>query len=150
MRGMALEYPFVMLVAFVVIIVVIGIVATVLKGRFVPEDGNPIDVRYACSNLNNSQISYDNFKTLIYGFFTEQCKNFVGELKETVTFEDMQRAVQEIDEKIKIVKISECSLPTVSARTLYVCCGEVLEKNKVINIIRKEIKNSDVLICVME
>jgi hypothetical protein len=150
MKGMALEYPFTLIVAVVVILVMIGIIATVLKGKLIPEDTNIVDVRYACSQLNNSQISYDNFKVLVYGFFTEQCKNFVGKLKETVTLQDMERAVEEVDERIKVIQVSECSMPTVSARTLYVCCGESLEKNKVINIVRKEIKNSDVLICVIE
>jgi len=150
MKGMALEYVFATVVAVVVIFVMIEIISTILKGKLIPENPNIVDVRYACSQLNNTQISYENFKTLVYGFFTEQCKNFVGRLKESVTLEDMQRAVKEVDEKIKVIPISECGFPTISARTLYVCCGNVLEKNKVINIVRKEIKNSDVLVCVIE
>lgn len=147
---MELEYVFVMVIAVVVILVMIGIISNLLKGKPVPDGGNIIDVKYACTQYNNSKITYENFKTLIYGFFTEQCENFVGELKETITLQDMQRAVGDVDKNINVVPISACNFPTISARTLYVCCNETLTKNKVINIVRKEIKNSDVLVCVME
>jgi len=147
MKGVALEYIFVIVVAVVVIFVGIGIMTNVIKPGIIPRTNQVVDVKYACIQYNETKISFENFKTLLYGFLTDQCKYFVGELKETITVDDLKSAAKEIDETVDVILLSNCELPTISAHNLYVYCNETLEKDKTFNITRKEIKNSDVLIC---
>lgn len=147
MKGMALEYIFVIFIAVVVIIVGVGILTNIINPGIVPQTNQVVDVRYACVQYNETKITFENFKTLLYGFLTDQCKYFFGEPKETITFDDLKRAAKEIDKSVNVILLSNCRAPTISAHNLYVCCSENLEKDKTINITRKEIKNSDVLVC---
>lgn len=147
MKGMALEYVFVILVGVVVFVVGVGIAKNILNPGSFPQTDHSVDVRYACIQYNESEIGFENFKTLLYGFLTGQCKYFVGELREGATIDDMKRAVKEIDKTVNVILLSSCESPTINAHNLYVCCNETLEKYKTFNITRKELKNSDVLIC---
>jgi len=147
MKGMVLEYVFAITVAIVVILVGIGIAANVIGPGIVPKMDQVVDVEYACIQYNETKITFESFKTLLYGFLTDQCKYFVGEVKETVTMDDLKRAVKEIDKSVSVIVLPACEMPTVGAHNLYVCCKETLGKDVNFNITRKEIKNSDVLLC---
>jgi len=147
MKGMVLEYVFVIAVAVVVILVGIGIATNVISPGVVPKTDQVVDVKYACIQYNETTVGFESFKTLLYGFLTDQCKYFTGNLKETVTVDDLKRAVKEIDKSVSVIILPMCEMPTVEAHNLYFCCKENLEKGKTFNITRKEIKNSDVLIC---
>ena len=147
MKGIALEYVFVIFVVVVAILVGIGIMTNVITPGIIPRTNQIVDVRYACIQYNETKINFESFETLLYGFLTDQCKYFVGELKEAATVDDLKRVAKEIDETVDVVLLSRCELPTISAHNIYLCCNETLEKNKTFNITRKEIKNSDVLIC---
>jgi hypothetical protein len=147
MKGMALKYVFAIIVAVVVILVSIGILRNIIGPGVIPQTNQIIDVRYACVQYNDTRITFGNFKTLLYGFLTDQCKYFVGRLKEAATVDNLKEAVKEIDENVDVFLLSGCELPTISAHNLYLCCNSTLDKDKTFNITRKEIKNSDVLIC---
>lgn len=142
---MALEYVFAVIVAVVFIFVSVSI--SILKPDIIPNTNHVIDVRYACVQYNDTEIDFESFKTLLYGFMTDQCKYFTGKLKQSATIDDLKRAATEIDKKVNVVTLSSCEMPTAAAGNLYLCCSEVLEKDKTFNITRKEITNSDVLIC---
>jgi hypothetical protein len=147
MKGMALEYVFVVIVAVVAIVVGISMLTNIISPGIIPPMNQVVDVKYACAQYNETKITFENLKTLLYGFLTDQCKYFVGELKETATIDDLKRAAKEINKNIAVVVLSSCELPTISAHNLYIYCNSTLEKDKTFNITRKEIKYSDVLIC---
>jgi hypothetical protein len=113
----------------------------------IPPWNQIVDVRYACVQYNETKVSPENFKILLYGFLTDQCKNFVGELQYTSTSAYLSNMVKDIDKNVNVVFLSNCSSPTLAAHNVYVCCNRTLEKDKTFNITAKQIKNSDVLIC---
>jgi len=147
MKGIALEYVFIIVVMVVVILVSISIIVGVIKPELLPEFRVVTDVRYACSEYNSTQITFENFKTVLYGFLTDQCNNFSAELRQDITFEDIKRAAKEVDRKIEVVQLSSCHFLGTNTHSVYTCCDDIFETGKKINITRREIKNSDVLIC---
>ena len=147
MKGIALEYIFVIFVAVVVIIVTVAIMTGLISPGLIPPINNVVDVRYACIQYNETRVSSENFKVLLYGFLTSQCKYFMGELQNTVTADYLKNAVKEIDKDVNVVFLSSCSSPPIPTHTLFVCCNQTLEKDKTFNMTAKQIKDSDVLIC---
>ena len=147
MKGMVLEYPFTLALVVVVIMVAIGIVLAIMNQFSVKPPSFPTDVRYSCIQFNNTNIRFDDLRIVLYGFLTDQCNNFTASLIHTVGMQDLQRVANEIDKSIKVINITECKLPNFDTHTLYLCCKQELDRNEVFNITRKEIKNSDVLIC---
>ncbi|MEM7822612.1 MAG: hypothetical protein QXI23_03980 [Candidatus Aenigmatarchaeota archaeon] len=147
MKGIALEYVFAITVAIVVVCVSIAFITGLIKPELIPRPKVITDVRYACSQYNNSKISFENFKTVLYGFLTDQCNNFSSQLTQEITFEDITRTVKEIDEKINVVRLTECKFLETNTHSVFICCGNSFKTGENINITRKEIKNSDVLIC---
>jgi hypothetical protein len=148
MKGIALEYVFAFAVVIVVILISISIITGLIKPELIPEFRVVTDVRYACSRYNNTKITFENFKTVLYGFLTDQCNNFSAELSQDITLEDLERAVKEVDRRIEVIQLSECHFLGTNTHSVYTCCGNVFEAGKNINITRREIKYSDVLICV--
>lgn len=142
-----LEWPFAILIAVIVILIAIGILLNFFKQLIFPELKVKVDVRYACFEYNNSEITYENFKILLYGFLTGQCNNFFANLSQGITLDDIRRTAKEIDEEINVIDVDFCKLPSVNSYSVYVCCNDVLDAGKTINITRREIINSDVLIC---
>ena len=147
MKGFTLQLPFLILIMCVVVTVSVLILLNFLGYNILSMPKFPVDVRYACSNYNNTRISYEKMKTIIYGFLNDQCNNFSATLEQTVTFQDIKKAAEEIDNKVLVIDIDNCKLPSVSSHSVYVCCSNIFASGKSINITRKEIKNSDVLIC---
>jgi hypothetical protein len=147
MKGLALEYPFTILIAIAVILISISIILTIIKPELIPRMHTEVDVRYACSKYNNSRINFENFKTILYGFLTDQCSNFSAILKESMSLDDIKRAVREIDEKVQVIEINNCNFFETNTGNIYVCCKNFFSSGEKINITKKEIKNSDVLIC---
>ncbi len=147
MKGNALEYIFIALLAIVFIVVVISIIKNFLRPEVIPKEKRIIDVRYACSKYNNSRINYENFKTVLYGFLTDQCNNFSAVLDQKIRFEDIAKSVKEIDEKREIIKLSYCHFLETNTGSVYTCCRDSFEMGEKINITRREIKYSDILIC---
>jgi hypothetical protein len=146
MKGLAVGYIFVIFVAIVLLVIFISIITNLFKFP-IPSVNYPIDVKYACSQYNGTEISIENLETVLYGFLTDQCNNFSGRLKQTITASDLRRIVDEIDKSVNIIILDICRLPTINSHTLYLCCDEILEEGKSFNTTRKEIKYSDVLIC---
>jgi hypothetical protein len=147
MKGIALEYVFAIAIVIVVTLVSIGIIIGIIKPELIPEFRVVTDVKYACSEYNNTKITFEDFKTVLYGFLTDQCNNFSSELKQEITLEDIERAVKEVDGKIEVIQLSDCHFLSTNTHSVYTCCGNIFEAGKKINITRREIKNSDVLIC---
>jgi hypothetical protein len=147
MKALALEYPFTILIAVIVIIVSISMIITIIKPELIPKIPIETDVRYACSKYNNSAIKFENFKVILYGFLKSQCNNFSAILEEGISFDDIVRAVNGIDEKVQVIEFNKCSLPETNTGNVYVCCKKFFGVGEKINITRREIKNSDVLIC---
>jgi len=147
MKGIALEYIFAVAIIAVVIVVSIGFITGLVKPEFIPRIRLVSDVRYACAQHNGTQISFDNFKTVLYGFLTDQCSSFSAELKQGMTIDDIRRAAEETEEGMQVVQLNSCHFLGTNTHTVYVCCSDLFEAGKNINITRREIKNSDVLIC---
>lgn len=146
MKGFTLDLTAALLILVVVIFVSIGIIFNYFN-QISPVNVEPTDVKYACSQFNNSQVSFDDFKILLYGFLTGQCDQMDVRLKQRITFDDIQRAVADIDKKINVVYVSNCRLPSVSSHSVLVCCNQWFDQDKVINISRRKVYNSDVLVC---
>jgi len=146
MKGFALDLTATLFILIVVIFVSIGIIFNYFN-QISPVNVEPTDVKYACSQLNNSQASLDDFKLLMYGFLTSQCEQVKVQLKQKITINDIERAVAEIDKKSNVVYVSSCKLPSVSSHSVLVCCEQWFDENKVINISRRKLYNSDVLVC---
>lgn len=147
MKGIATEYVFAVAVAIVVILVSIGIVINSINPELIPRFRFISDVRYACAQYNNTQINFENFKTVLYGFLTDQCNNFSAELKQGITLDDIQRAVEETESKTEVIQLDYCHFLETNIHAIYTCCKNTFEAGEKINITRREIKNSDVLIC---
>ena len=147
MKALALEYPFTILIVIIMIVISISIIITVIKPELIPKIQVETDVRYACSKYNNSAIRFENFKTILYGFLKNQCNNFSATLEESMSFDDIERAVKEIDEKVQVVELNKCRFPETNTGSVYVCCKNFFTAGEKVNITRREIKNSDVLIC---
>lgn len=145
--ALILEYPFIMVVFVVFIVIATTLVYFYLHRLPTNTNSPPIDVRYACSDYNNTAINFDEFKTLVYGFLTDQCEFFNGTLSDRVTLDDLKSIAGGINSSTNVIQLTTCQLPTFNAHNLYYCCNSSLETNEIINISRKEIKNSDVLIC---
>ena len=147
MKGMALEYAFIIIIVVVVIVVGVAILRAFINPGNIPPTDQVVDVKYACVQYNETRVGLEDFKTLLYGFLTDQCRIFVGELKQTVSIDDLKGMVKEIDGSINVIALPSCEMPTIQAHNLYVYFNESLKRSKSFNITRKEIKNSDVLIC---
>lgn len=137
-------------VSFLLFIIVIAVAITIVKNFSKPPEVSPeinLDLKYACSQFNETAINTDNLRLLILAFLNGQCNSFTGTLKEKITFKEIEQLVLDFDKTIPVVLTDRCSLPQTSTRSVFICCNEILEENKVINIVQKEIKNSDILIC---
>jgi hypothetical protein len=109
-------------------------------------DNMKVDVGYACIQLNNTEISSQDFEDIMYGFLTGQCNNFSAKTSQRMTISDVSRVVKSIDNSVEVIKIGECTLPSVKTHTVYLNFSEI-EEGRNIYLVRKEIYNSDVLIC---
>ncbi|MEM5867821.1 MAG: hypothetical protein QXG39_07870 [Candidatus Aenigmatarchaeota archaeon] len=146
MKGLTLDYVFVMMVGVAVICVAVAIIAGFLKPEFIFKPKWITEVKYACSKYNNSKINLENLKVVIYGFLTGQCNDFYSQLTQDIKFEDVKRIVGEIDGKVNVILLRECEFLKTNTHSVYVCCDK-FESGESINIKRREIKNSDVLVC---
>lgn len=144
MKGLALKYPIMVILLMVFLIVGLGIVKHFYKPINNGVDNFPPDVSYMCIQLNNTLIGFQDFQDILYGFLTDQCNGFQAEINQKVTISDIRRVTGEIDPSVQVILIDECRLPEVNSHTVYVNFTEI-EKN--IYLSRREIMNSDVLIC---
>jgi hypothetical protein len=148
MKGLTLNYIFLLLLVLVFIGVAIGIIMYFYGQNKVDKDDivHPVDVKYTCVQLNNTKISFQDFQDILYGFITSQCNDFSAKTDQKITFSDIDRAVKSIDQSIEVVKINECRMPSVNTHTVYMNFSEVGEGRN-IYLVRREIDNSDLLIC---
>jgi hypothetical protein len=145
---MELKYVAAIIVALVLVVVFIGLYTGLFKLK--PTFDQHIDVRYACSQLNGTIISKSDLETILYGFLTDQCNYFEFELSESLQISEIERIIQKIDSRAKVLPKNECELPVTATSTVFVCCSEVLEAGKPINISKIQVIHSDVLICQRE
>jgi hypothetical protein len=145
---MELKYVAAVIVALVVVVVFLSFYIGLFKTK--PTVNQHVDVRYACVNLNKTTISKSDLETILYGFLTDQCYYFEAKLGEKLQISDLEKMVSSIDETIKVLPKKECRLPLTSTKTVFVCCSEILEAGKSINISKSQISYSDVLICERE
>lgn len=146
MKGLALEYPFVILIAVFVILFSISILLLILKPEIIPRIDFTSDLRYACSKYNNSEINSEDFEVILYGFLYGQCNNFNASLKEQLSFDDLRRIVKRIDKNLEVFELNECKFPLTPTHSVY-AHNLPFEVGRKISIYRKEIEKSDVLIC---
>jgi len=141
MKGMSLNYIFIILVFFAVLIVTTGII---FHFKNVGNDISPppVDVKYKCAQLNNTKIRFDQFQDVLYGFLTDQCNDFCAEIG-GLTFQNIENAAKKIDNSINVVKINYCELPRINSHTLYV--NFTTAEN--ISMSRRDIKEGDIIIC---
>jgi len=112
----------------------------------IPEAESKIDVEYACSVYNNSLIDYEELSVVLYGFKTEQCNYFVATLEENVSLRDIERVVGR-----DAIRLNECVLPKVNSGSLYIVTdSEKFEEETTIVVMRRKIRNGDIIICESE
>lgn len=146
-KGLALEYVFLLVVFFVVVVVGIMIVEHFYRQSEKQIDVNiGADVSYMCIQLNESLISFQDFQDLLYGFMTGQCYGFQGAIKQGLTIDDIRRIVGSIDDSAQVIYIQECKLPQINSGNVYVNFSEI-PANSNLYLTRKKINNSDILIC---
>ena len=108
----------------------------------------PSNTQYLCVQLNETEIDFEDFQDILYSFLKGECNDFYAKTNQRITYTDIKRFVNTIDSSIQIIQIDECILPTVNTHTVYVNFTEIeVEGN--IYLKRREIDNSDVLICVI-
>ncbi|MDI6825839.1 MAG: hypothetical protein QMD36_01430 [Candidatus Aenigmarchaeota archaeon] len=148
MKGLALNYLFLLLIVVVFIVVGIGILRYFYGGTKLDQNEitYPMDVRYTCIQINNTEISFQDFQDVLYGFLTGQCNDFSAKTSQRMTLSDVNRAVKAIDSSVEVIKINECMLPSVNTHTVYLNFSEI-EEGRNIYLARREIDDSDVLIC---
>jgi hypothetical protein len=148
MKGLALNYVFLLFIVLVFIVVAIGILRYFYEQTNVDQNDitHPIDVRYTCIQLNNTEISFQDFQDILYGFLTSQCNSLTAKMGQKITSSDISRAVKAIDKSVEVIKINECILPNVNSHTVYLNFSEI-EEGRNIYLGRREIDNSDLLIC---
>lgn len=148
MKGLALNYVFLLLIVLVFIVVAIAILRYFYGQINIDQDNiiQPIDVRYTCIQLNNTEINFQDFQDILYGFLTSQCNGFSAKVDQSITLSDVNRAVKAIDKSVEVIKINECVLPNVNSHTVYLNFSKV-EEGRNIYLGRREIHNSDILIC---
>ncbi|MEM5829289.1 MAG: hypothetical protein QW040_00425 [Candidatus Aenigmatarchaeota archaeon] len=147
MKGIALEYISAITITVFVICISIAFITGIIKPEFILRPKDFTNAKYTCSQYNNSKINLENLKVVLYGFLTDQCNNFHSTLSQDVTFEDIERVVKEIDKGINLIKLTECKFLETNTHSVYICCDNSFLTGESINITRREIKNSDVLIC---
>ncbi len=145
---MELKYVAAVIVAFVVMIVFFGFYAGLFKLNV--GFNQHVDVKYACSKLNGTTISKMDLETILYGFLTDQCNYFEFNLTESLQISEIERIVHKIDNKVEVLPKNDCKLPLTATNTVFVCCSDPLEQGKRINISKRQITYSDVLICQKE
>lgn len=144
MLGLALKQIFILFITLVFIVAMVSFILKIYKSWEILSIDGSVDVRYACVSYNNTKIGLEEFETILYGFMTNQCDDMFFELREEV----MEKDVKKIAGEINVVKIEECKLPKVNTNTLYlVLDDDRFNTGKIVNITKREIKNSDVLIC---
>ena len=147
MKGLALEYPVLIFIVIVVVIVAIGIIKH-FSEQVDFSDGMdfPPNPQYLCAQLNNTEINFEDFQDVLYGFLKGKCNDFFGTTNEGININDIKSIVKIIDKSVKVVQTSECTMPNVNTHTVYVNFTGI-EREGNIYLKRKEIDNSDVLIC---
>jgi len=146
MKGFVLDYTAIILIAVVVMVVTISLITYYYRQMKLPNK-EIVDVKYACYQYNDTAITIEDFKILLYGFLTGQCDSVSSTLSQPISFKDIENAAKEIDDKTIVIEAKRCQLPSVSSHSVLVCCGDIENKQN-ININRKKIDNSDVIICV--
>lgn len=146
MKGFVFDYMMVIVIAAVVLVVTISLIIYYYRQMKI-ENKEIVDVKYACYQYNDTSITIDDFKILLYGFLTGQCDYVSSTLSQPLTFEDIKNAAHDIDDKVNVLEVKRCQFPSVSSHSVLVCCGDI-ENKQIININRKKIDNSDVVICV--
>ena len=145
-KGLALNYVFLTFLAIVVILVSVLMITNFSdnsKDNYV--DYNT-DFEYVCIALNDTEISYSDFKDVFYGFLTNQCSEFNATIKTDITKEDIENILINTDENRQVILVNECTLPFVNSGNVFITTDS-FSKNSNIYLTRKNIINSDILIC---
>jgi len=146
-KGLALQYIFLMFLFLVVIVVGVLIVKF-----FYTQSEKKIniditaDVRYMCIQLNDTQISFQDFQDILYGFMTDQCDEFYATTKENLNIDDIKRVAAVVDSSAQVIRINECKLPEVNSGNIFVNFS-MINANSNLYLKRRKINNSDILIC---
>ncbi|MBS3052578.1 MAG: hypothetical protein J4428_04395 [Candidatus Aenigmarchaeota archaeon] len=145
MKGLALEHIFGIFLLAVLVIISTGIMFSFFKqsknNEFTPVE----NATYLCHFLNNNEISFEDFKSVLYGFINNQCFEFKAKLKEKITFDDIRNFVETIDTKKNVVKTNECPSSGINTDTIYI--GFDFIDNEYISLFSKQVLYNDVLIC---
>ncbi len=104
------------------------------------------DVKYMCIQLNDTQISFQDFQDILYGFMTDQCDEFYATTKENLNIDDIKRVAAVVDYSVQVIRINKCKLPEVNSGNIFVNFS-VINANSNLYLKRRKINNSDILIC---
>ncbi len=145
MKGLALEYIFGIFLLTVLVIISTGMMFSFFKqsknNEFTPVE----NATYLCNFLNNNEISFEDFKSILYGFVNNQCFEFKAKLKERVTFEDIKNFVETLDTQKNVVKVNECSSSGINTDTIYIGFDSI--DDEYVSLFSKRVLYNDVLIC---
>jgi hypothetical protein len=146
MKGLAIKYIF---YTFIVVFFVIIAISIIRNFSNVDPGTGPIFVpnaTYECIRLNDTYIDQDELEIVLYGFMTDQCTSFYSGLNERVTFEDIQKMANRMDEGTVVYEVSECKQTSTDTGSVYVNL-EYGVAFRGISITRRPVEGSDILIC---
>ncbi|MEM5878580.1 MAG: hypothetical protein QXF12_06925 [Candidatus Aenigmatarchaeota archaeon] len=147
MKGFHLNYVFYAIIFVVFIYVSVLIIKNIAKP---PKNVDySIDSSYFCNNMNGATVSKGEFSDVLASFIIGNCKEVTVYVSEGLTFQDLKQMANQLDKDRNVLKIDECELFSINTGSIFANFDEA-ESNDKIYLNRKEILNSDILVCLIE
>lgn len=147
MKGFHLSYIFYIVLFIVFAYVSILLVKNIAKP---PRDIDyDIDSSYFCNSINEAVVSKSEFHDILASFVIGNCKEAYVYVSEGISFKEIQDMIYGLDKSRNVLKTQECEFFSVNTGNVFVSFDEA-EPNDKIYLNRKEILNSDILVCLIE
>lgn len=147
MKGFSTEYIFYALIFMIFIIISVSIIKNISFKNYNFEEFK-VNSSYVCLYMNDTEIDKKDLEVVLYGFIKDSCNNFVFTLKQPLTKEDIEGIIKKIDKDYLLVTVKDCNLQTLNTKTIFINFEHLNAKQK-IYLYKREISNSDILMCVL-
>ncbi|MBU5690180.1 MAG: hypothetical protein QXM68_03480 [Candidatus Aenigmatarchaeota archaeon] len=142
-----LNYLFYSILFFVFVVVSILIIRNISKS---PNNLDyDIKSEYFCNSINNTVITKKEFQDILTAFINGDCTEVIITAGEPIEKTDIQEMVREIDENIGVFEIKNCDLFSYNSGNIFANFTKIQIGEK-IYLNRKQIMNSDILVCAFE
>ncbi|MBU5688480.1 MAG: hypothetical protein QXE34_00325 [Candidatus Aenigmatarchaeota archaeon] len=147
MKGLSTEYIFYSLIFLTFIIISVSIIKNISFKSYEVKEFR-VNSNYFCLYMNDTEINKKDLKIIFYGFIKDSCNNFVSSLNQSLSKEDIKKIVENIDKDYSIVVVNSCNLETTNTKTIFINF-EYLKPNQKFYLYKKEINDSDIIMCVL-